>query len=276
MRRIVHLSDLHFGRVREGLADELLTTLKALAPDVIAISGDLTQRARHHQFEAARRFLDKLPAPHVTVPGNHDVPLENLLMRLWRPFSRYRKHISANLEPEHHDQKVSIVGVNTVNPYAWQSGVFSKHAIRRVCDAFDMDDRMRIVVLHHPLTQQPGDTKQPTKGAGRAVAALSACGADIVLSGHLHSWRARPFAAVEGGREALLIQSGTTLSTRVRGEPNDFNLITLDGPDVTVKRFASGDTTAFSPAGEARFTRVGHEWIEDDGNQAPELRVAAS
>ncbi len=262
MKRIVHISDLHYGRVRDGLDEILLEHVTALRPDLVAVSGDLTQRARHHQFEAARRFLDRLPAPHITVPGNHDVPLENLFIRFVTPFSRYKKYIDTELEPEHHDGEVSVVGVNSVNPYAWQSGKIGAHTSARICAAFDNAPArpMRIVVLHHPLTLKPGSQKRPTEGAAQALTTLADCGADIVLSGHLHSWDAAPFTTHEGGHETLLVQAGTALSTRVRGEENDLNLLIVDGNEVTIERFAAGEEGVFEIGTRHVWRREGVAW----------------
>ena len=95
MRTIVHLSDIHFGRVDPRLVAPLVDAVRAAAPDLVAVSGDLTQRARRRQFEQARAFLDKLPPPILAVPGNHDVPLFNLPARFLDPFGGYRRHIAA-------------------------------------------------------------------------------------------------------------------------------------------------------------------------------------
>jgi 3',5'-cyclic AMP phosphodiesterase CpdA len=73
MRVLVHLSDIHFGRVNPSLLAPLVKTINEIEPDLVAVSGDLTQRARSHQFREARAFLDSLPQPQIIVPGNHDI-----------------------------------------------------------------------------------------------------------------------------------------------------------------------------------------------------------
>src|SRR6188474_1283976 len=113
MRTIVHLSDLHFGRLDERIIPPLLDQIDRLAPDLVAISGDLTQRARRRQFEHARAFLNRMPYPRLVVPGNHDVPLFNLAARLLDPFGGYRRHISPDLEPAHIDREMAVVGLNS-------------------------------------------------------------------------------------------------------------------------------------------------------------------
>lgn len=263
--RIAHLSDLHFGRDRPELAGPLLATLAELAPDVVAVSGDLTQRARISQFEAARAFLDRLPAPVLCVPGNHDTPLDNLALRLLRPFGRYRAHIARDLEPRMDFAAGTVVGANTVNPLAWQRGRIGARTVARVCAAFRAagDDGPNVVVLHHPLEHAPGTDKAVTRGADRALAAFGACGAHIVLCGHLHTWRTAPGAVV---RRTLLVQAGTSLSTRVRDEPNDFNLLTLDGRSARVDRYTARDDTAeFDHAGAHLFLRTDAGWHVDPG-----------
>ena len=60
----------------------------------MAISGDLTQRARVVQFAEARAFLDRLPKPVIVVPGNHDIPLDDVASRFLRPLSGYRRYIT--------------------------------------------------------------------------------------------------------------------------------------------------------------------------------------
>lgn len=270
MRRIAHLSDLHFGTVPEGLAQVLLDRLQALAPDLIVVSGDLTQRARSHQFAQAAEFLSHLHAPTLVVPGNHDVPLHAPLSRLLWPFARWRRHLGHDLEPEHHDDEIAVIGVNTVNPLVWQAGRISPRAVRRVCDAFrgSPDTRTRIVVLHHPLTQAPGVSKAPMRGAEAAVRDLAECGADIVLSGHLHAWHAAPYAARKGGRATLLVQAGTALSSRLRTPENDFNLLTVAAGAVTVERHVL-TMQGLSVAGRVSFRRAGDGWSQVDSEGAP-------
>jgi 3',5'-cyclic AMP phosphodiesterase CpdA len=263
MRRILHLSDLHFGRIRPDLTEPLLQTIHRLDPHLVVVSGDLTQRARWSQFRAAKAFLDRIGPPVMTVPGNHDVPLDNLWVRLLRPFSRYKKVVIADMHPVWKDEELNVIGVNTVNPFAWQSGRIRSKAVRRVCSAFDPQrhGRRRIVVLHHPLNHAPGTDKKLMRGAERAVAQLAECGADIVLCGHLHAWRAEPHSEGSGRAATLLVQAGTGLSTRLRGEENDFNLLTVDGAEVTVDRWAAPHhATTFERCGSLGFRRDGTQW----------------
>ncbi|MCK0167957.1 metallophosphoesterase [Jannaschia sp. S6380] len=260
MRRVLHVSDLHFGRDRPELLRPLIATINDLAPDLVAISGDFTQRARFGQYRAARAFLARLVPPFLAVPGNHDTPLDNLFVRFLNPWGRYRRYIHPDLQPGWEDAEVAVAGVNTVNRWSWQRGRIGRQTLRRVCGAFAGSDgaRMRIAVLHHPLEHGPAVEKRLMRGAGRALAALGECGADIVLSGHLHTWHARPFAEAEG---VLFVQAGTGLSTRVRGEPNDFNLLTIDGPSVEVQQWTAGPgETAFHPTRSARFTKAEGVW----------------
>src|SRR6185295_19929463 len=122
MRRILHLSDLHFGRVNPALIDPLFRTVREVQPHLIAISGDLTQRARSHQFREARSFLDALPKPQIVVPGNHDIPLHNVFARFFEPLTKYNRYITENLEPVYEDEEVVIVGVNTARSWVFKGG----------------------------------------------------------------------------------------------------------------------------------------------------------
>ena len=72
---------------------------RQLAPDLIAISGDLTQRAREREFVQAQAFLHTLPDPKIVVPGNHDVPLYNIVARFLAPLERYKRIVSMETEP---------------------------------------------------------------------------------------------------------------------------------------------------------------------------------
>ena len=259
----MHLSDLHFGRTRPDLLDPLVRAVNAAAPDLVAVSGDLTQRARSAQFRAARAFLDRLDAPWLAVPGNHDVPLHNLAARLLDPWTRYRAWIAFDLQPRFSDAEVSVVGLNTVNPFEWQRGRIGRRAVRFACAALrhEPEGRTRIVVAHHPFEHAPGETKALMRGAARGVKALADCGADIVLTGHLHAWRAEPFAAAPAGIGALQVQAGTGLSTRLRGEDNDFNLLTLEAGEVVVERFVAVRGAAdFAPAASRRFRAGPRGW----------------
>ncbi len=266
LRRVLHLSDLHFGRDDPGLEGPLVAAAVALDPHLIAVSGDLTQRARRHQFARARGFLDRIAtvtgAPVLVVPGNHDTPLDNLWLRLVRPWARYRAAISADLEPRFQDAAIAVVGVNTVNRFAWQRGRISERTVGRVVSAFaGAEGRLRIVVLHHPLEHGADVDKRLMTGAGAALDRLEAAGADMVLSGHLHSTVAAPFATAPG---LLFVQAGTGLSTRIRGEPNTFNLIEAMPGRVTITTHAAG-TDGFRPGPAARFHRGASGWQRVNG-----------
>ncbi|WP_324752495.1 metallophosphoesterase [Roseovarius sp. Pro17] len=245
MRRVVHLSDLHFGRDRPELLAPLITAVNMLAPDLVAISGDLTQRARSGQFRAARAFLQRLEAPVLVVPGNHDIPLHNPLARILWPWRQYRSHISPQLEPSFEDSELIVLGMNTVNRFAHQSGQVSPSALSRVdCALGDRKSRTCLIVAHHPLEQLATDRKRPTRGAECAKDMLSQMGVDAVLSGHLHSWRADPYAHKDGRNAMLQVHAGTGLSTRHRGEENDFNLLEIGAGAITVTRYAASSETA--------------------------------
>ncbi|MFD0860467.1 metallophosphoesterase family protein [Roseovarius aquimarinus] len=262
MSRIIHLSDLHFGRARPELLAPLTAQVNALAPDLVAISGDLTQRARSAQFREAAAFIEALDAPVLVVPGNHDIPLHDPVSRILRPWRNYHRLISRDLEPEYADDGLVVLGVNTVNRFAHQSGRFSRRALARIATRFaEAGDRARIIVAHHPLEQRATDTKRPTRGAARAVDHLARLGADMILTGHLHSWRAEPFAHKDGRRALLQIHAGTGLSTRLRGEENDFNLIETAPGEITVTRHAAGEgDMAFAPDRTRRFTASHTGW----------------
>ncbi|MDQ2093926.1 metallophosphoesterase family protein [Rhodalgimonas zhirmunskyi] len=257
--RILHISDLHFGRDRPELAAPLLSFIAEATPDLVVISGDLTQRARPAQFKEARAFLNRIEAETLVVPGNHDIPLHRPFIRLFRPFSRYKRWISRDLEPCREVGEVGVIGVNTVDAYAWQRGRFRKRSLRKVCDfALAREDRIELVVAHHPMENPEDSHKRAMRGAAAALGELHRCGADIVLCGHLHHWRAAPHHAAAG---VLLIQAGTGLSTRTRGEANDLNLIDISGECVDVTRHIADEATGtFTPAEHVTFTRDSGFW----------------
>ena len=269
LKRLLHLSDLHFGRVRPELLDPLIARVNDLRPDLVAISGDLTQRARDWQFMRARELMDRIEAPCRVVPGNHDTPLDRPIERLFFPWRRYRKWISEDLAPEVHEPGWSVIGINSVNPLSWQRGRYSSSALRCIRDGFadTPDTDTRIVVAHHPLDHRPGDDKRLTRGADKARVALAEAGTDILLSGHLHSWRVDVFGRDPGDPAVLQIHAGTVLSSRLRGEENDFNLLSVGDGQVRVDRYANrADDSGYDRVRSTRFRRTADGWerLSDD------------
>jgi len=153
MRLIAHISDLHFGRHDPRLVEALQASLAAAAPDLVAVSGDLTQRARRHEFAAARDFLDRLVAPVIAVPGNHDVPLYNPLRRVFRPLERFRHHITAQHNPLFTDAEIAVLGINTARAAAFSNGRISHRQMDEIRALFGElpGEQFRVLVTHHPL-----------------------------------------------------------------------------------------------------------------------------
>lgn len=264
--RLLHLSDLHFGRVNPGLVEPLVQAVQGLAPDLVVISGDLTQRARAAQFAAARAFLDRLALPWLAVPGNHDIPLDRPLLRVLRPFGAYRGAICRDLAPGVDLPGLSVLGFTTATPRHWQAGRIAPArfvALLARVRAAKARGQVVAVVAHHPFSQPPGTLKDLMEGASTALEALATAGADLVLSGHLHRWAVAPLEAPEGGVRLLQVQAGTTLSTRERGEPNDFALIEVTPGDparLSIARHAVRDSGGFAEIARQGFSRAGDLW----------------
>jgi 3',5'-cyclic AMP phosphodiesterase CpdA len=275
MSRILHLSDLHFGTEIPGLPQRLLDTIHALAPDLVVISGDLTQRARRHQFRAAADFVAALGVAHLVVPGNHDVPLFNLFNRLIGPFRRYRRFMGPDMAPVWRSKDALVVGLNSVDPYSHQKGDYrdaalaATEAVLRAAPA----RQTKIVVAHHPVEHEAGVEKDLARHAGEAIDRLAAAGADILLCGHLHMWRATPVAPVQDRRDLLQVQAGTALSQRLRGQPNDFNLLQVAGDSLTVTRYVAASAGLFAPIRNSDFRYGPKGWVQQtEGDNVIALR----
>jgi 3',5'-cyclic AMP phosphodiesterase CpdA len=241
MRTIVHLSDIHFGRVNEALLGPLVHIINRVRPDVVAVSGDLTQRARARQFKEARAFLDELPQPQIIVPGNHDIPLHNLFQRFAQPLDKYRRYITDDLRPFFHDDEIAVFGVNTARSLTIKGGRINRTQVAWLRERFRAlgPNVIRVVVTHHPFDLPDGHDQRDLIGRARmAIRELSACGADLFLAGHLHISHIGQTATryAHSGRSSLVVQAGTAVSTRGRGEVNSFNVIHLSHSDITIER----------------------------------------
>ncbi|HLN07977.1 MAG TPA: metallophosphoesterase family protein, partial [Xanthobacteraceae bacterium] len=214
MRTIAHLSDLHFGRLDRATVPPLIAAIAAAKPDIVVVSGDLTQRAHRQEFADARAFLADLPSPQIVVPGNHDVPLYNVVARMLRPLARYRRCISGDLEPFYADDEIAVLGVNTARSLTFKNGRINRQQVDRSCARFAPcgPGVTRIIVTHHPFdVPATGDTHGLLGRAGMAMAAFARHGVDLILSGHLHVSRVSDSVAryKVAGRTLLVIQAGT-------------------------------------------------------------------
>jgi 3',5'-cyclic AMP phosphodiesterase CpdA len=276
VRRIAHISDLHFGRVDRGVVEALVDELNADLPDLIIASGDFTMRAREHEFQATRAFLDRLRSPWFAVPGNHDIPHYLLLERFFDPFRQYRKYVCRETEPVWHDEEIGVVGMNTARRMAfeldWSHGRISLDQIERTRRRLEAlpGHLFRIVVGHHPFLPPPDEPWARLVGrAEEALACFDELDVKLALAGHLHRGYAsfrKPIIAgekvvatqtrheqpVETGR-LLIVQAGSATSTRLRGgDPNAYNRIVIDGGSATVEPRLWSGSSWITPDEKAR------------------------
>ncbi len=240
MRIIAQISDLHFGRHDPVVVEALLASLQASDSDLVVVSGDLTQRARRHEFALARAFLDRIGRPLLVVPGNHDVPpLYRPVSRLLRPLVRFDRYVSADRQPLFVDDEVAVLGLGTARGLAGKNGRVSVEqmaAIRQVLG--ELPGRLfKVLVTHHPLAVPGlGGALELVGRARRALDAAADAGVHLLLSGHYHRWASGEAPAqVTRQRSVLVTHAGTAVSTRTRGgEANSYNLIRLDGQRLEV------------------------------------------
>ena len=263
MKTIAHLSDLHFGRHDETAAERLLADISQTKPNMVVVTGDLTQRARHRQFAAARAFLEKLPRPVVVIPGNHDVPLYDIVERFLGRLARYRRYISAELQPFFTDDEIALLGLNTARSATFAKGRISHRQSAAIKTVFSEvpAGRLRIVAIHHPLAAPLAANSAPVGRAAMALEAITEAGVRLVLSGHHH----RALSGDPAGSDLLakgsilFVHAGTAISTRLRGEPNSYNLLRVEPAAVTctVRTFAEN---SFSDAQTAHYALLGGRW----------------
>jgi 3',5'-cyclic AMP phosphodiesterase CpdA len=261
---LVHLSDLHFGRIAPDVLEPLRSAIDAAKPHLVVVSGDLTQRARPGQFREARAFLDRLPGAKLVVPGNHDVPLYDVYQRFFHPLARYRSHFSRQVEPEYVDGEIAVLGVNTARSSVFKGGRINARQVERLRERFGTlgSEVTKIVVTHHPFDLPGACRARHLVGrAAMAMAELARCRADVLLSGHFHASHAGDTSTRYriAGFAALIVQAGTATSIRTRGEANAFNVLRIAPGSVTVERCV-WNGRAFSAGKRERFVRDAGAW----------------
>lgn len=264
MRTLAHISDLHFGTVIPEVAEALVADLASLAPSLVVVSGDLTQRARRRQFADARTFLSRLPQPQLVVPGNHDVPLFDVARRFLSPLTRYREYINPELDPTFADDELFVLGLNTARSLTWQSGRISEDQVALLQKTLARAaSRMKIVVTHHPFIPPPyGSGIELVGRAALAIPIMAAGHVDLLLSGHLHQGYAGDIRAHYplAQRAIIAVQAGTATSGRTRHEPNAYNWITIE-PDRIQIAVRAWSGNAFAPLQVTTYIRTTLGWI---------------
>ena len=239
MSVVLQISDPHFGTEQPPVVEALAALALQQRPDLVVLSGDITQRARAAQFRAARAFVDRLGAPVLAIPGNHDIALYDLAARLFHPYAAHCKEFGDELEPLHSSEDLLVVCVNTTRWYRHTNGEVSPAQIERVARRLAIADpqQLRVVVVHQPVAVlRAGDVHDRLRGHVTAMQRWAAAGCDLVMGGHIHL----PYVVAlppDLARPMWAVQAGTAVSSRVRdGIPNSVNLVRWERKDASEGR----------------------------------------
>lgn len=267
MTTLAHLSDLHFGRLHREVGEALLSELHRAQPDLIVVSGDLTQRARRREFLEARSYLERLPRPPVVVPGNHDLPNWNLFRRFSHSTHRFRRYIEPRRFPYQERGEIAVLGVNTTRPFGWYwdwgRGRISLRQILQIRETFLPlpRSRLKVVVTHHPFLRPPQEERRHLVLGPRGVLRLLAeCGVDLLLAGHFH--KIHSDVAVTRCPDApgiVVAQTSTSTSHRTRAEPNAYNWFEYKAGRLRVVVHAWQDRS-FQPLSETVYEKAAGSW----------------
>jgi|TARA_R110002049_G_scaffold149648_3_gene312706 3',5'-cyclic AMP phosphodiesterase CpdA len=271
MVRIAHLSDIHFGANDPDIVAATIDWLKEKQPDLVIISGDLTQRAREKQFRDAANYLGALrDNGHrlLVVPGNHDVPLYDVIRRFASPLGRYKRHIAQDLCPWMETDEAAILGINTARSLTIKDGRINEEQMQLIRQRFNgvAASKTRILVTHHPLFELPiGQGNELSEAVGRHKDALQAiidAGVHVTLAGHFHrtyAEAARKMVAEAG--PTLVIQAGTATSTRLRNqEPQSFNWLHVEQGNEMELQVIVWNGEEFERASHVGFSLQGEHW----------------
>lgn len=250
--RLFHISDVHFGVEDAGALDAVARAVAAERPDAVVCTGDLTQRAKHSEYAAAREWFAALGVPVVLEVGNHDMPYYNPWERFTDPFRRYNR-LNAAVGSSFVSDDVVLVRLRTTvraqRRFPWSDGVVTPAALAATLAdlaALKGDPRTIIVIGHHPLLGPQTAPTNPTIGGDAAFAQIAAAGAHAIISGHVHV----PFDQLRtaaGDTQTMRMIGTGTLSTRLRhGAPASWRCITCEPGGVidTRLRLAGADTEA--------------------------------
>jgi len=254
MTTIVHLTDLHCPPDDPRQAEALVTAVSAIAPVLVAVTGDLTRAERRSEYRMARAVLARLGAPVLAVPGNHDVPVWAPWERVFAPFARFEAYVGRGRTTFAADG-LFAAGLNTAGAVqarlGWSLGIAPRSRVAETASAVAsaLPDVVRAVLAHHPLLPEDSDPyRSQTIGGASALAALTEAGADLYLFGHLHAPLARP--AAPGG--PLLVASPAGFGNRDRGHGAGFSVIAAADGTATVTPHL-WDGTAYAPGTPATF-----------------------
>jgi 3',5'-cyclic AMP phosphodiesterase CpdA len=265
MRRIAHLSDLHFGTEESTITNDLIDDLISMNPDILIISGDLTQRGRTSQYKSTREFLDRLPFKKIIVPGNHDIPLFDLISRFLFPLTRYKKIITGDLNPFFEDDEIAVLGINTARSLTWKEGRISYEQMKliesKMCKIGA--SKFKILVTHHPFIPPPGNPGIALVGRSiKALVVIDKCEIDLLVAGHLHlgySGDVRTYYPARN-RSLISVHAGTGISRRRREQKNAYNFITVQNNKIEIDiRVWQNDS--FIPELKTVYDLKGDEWI---------------
>lgn len=271
MKTLVHITDLHFGKLTIGAVDRLQAQIGRIRPDMCIISGDLTMRSRPREWLQARAFLDRLPVSYMVVPGNHDLPYFNLIERFRHPYRRFQEYISDVLDPTYTDEAMAIMGINTarswVPHYTWKEGEIS-HQQTKYAERFFQDAGNRpfkIVFAHHPFLPPPAQPRTYlVRKAKPALKAFERTGVDLLLGGHLHLPYNGNIASFHPyiKRGMICIQGSTATSARLRRKmPNGYSRIQLHRDMVRVDTLQwTGDD--YVDAERTEYYRTASGWMK--------------
>ena len=234
---LFHISDLHFGLEDHVALEWVRQAIIAERPAAVAVTGDLTMRARHCEFAAACTWISALEAPVTVEPGNHDMPYFNIVERLIAPYRRFRA-IESLLERELDLGDIHVVPLQTVTRaqwrFPWVDGWVREPALAATLAAIDaLPAGTRVIVTaHHPLPEHGPTGRVLTINGNRAMAELAKRRPLAVLTGHVHD----PFdITAETAKGPLRMIGAGTLSRRIRSTPPSFNELTITGREVSVR-----------------------------------------
>ncbi|CAN5366178.1 metallophosphoesterase [soil metagenome] len=280
MARIAHLSDIHFGANDPKIVAATEAWLIAQQPDLVIISGDFTQRARVEQFREASSYINRLQAAGfklLMIPGNHDVPLYDVVRRFASPLGRYKRFISHDLCPWFENDEVAVLGLNTARSLTVKDGRINREQLKIIHDRFApvAAAKTRILVTHHPLFAMPiGSGGELSEAVGRhddAVKAVCEAGVHIALAGHFHRTYAEAARKmVEHAGRALIIQAGTATSTRLRNdEPQSFNWLHVRRNNQIELQVVVWDGAGFQRASHVEYDFDGENWASHKVDDPP-------